>query len=236
MVRAAFFAALACVLFSGCLLLPDNDSGIQTVSHNPFDVFTPARAATKVNYSPASQEVALRVDFVGRKILAENPQIGMKPLFATAGSAKEEIFHQDTRMVWITEGLVKQCKEEGELAALMALELAKMVAERETTANPQVRQTEQRLPINVPIGNAGQFHDQDQTGVAELARYEKNNPKKAPVPARPNAQNLARGYLEKAGFHRTDLDRIEPLLQRADRNFELERQMKGLPPQSNWTP
>ena len=36
--------------------------------------------------------------------------------------------------------------------------------------------------------------------------------------------------------HLPDLDRIEPLLQRADRNCELERQMKGLPPQSNWTP
>lgn len=235
MFRHVFGAMLMCVLVCGCFPLTD-DKGIQTVAHNPFEVFTPTKALGKVTFTPASQEVALRVDFVGRKILAENPQIGLKPLFATVGAPKEEIFHQDTRVVWITEGLVKRCKNEGELAALLALEMAKMVAEREAVAGPQARSQDQGRPINLPIGNAGQFNNQDHTAQAELAFYEKDNPKKTRSQSRPNPHHLAYGYLEKAGYLKADLDRAELLVQAAERHCELERQIKGLPPQSNWVP
>lgn len=235
MFRIVALAILICGPSIGCFTF-DEDKNLQTVSHNPFDVFAAPKGLGKVNVTPASQEVALRVDWVGRKILAENPQIGLKPLFTTAGVSKEEIFHPDQNWVVITEGLVKHCKDEGELAAILSLELAKMVAEREAVASPQTRKPEQRLPATVPIGNAGQFTGQDQTALAELARYEKDNPKKTTALSRPNPQTLARIYLEKAGYQKADLDRAEALLQTAERNCELERQFKGLPPQSNWTP
>ena len=81
----------------------------------------------------------------------------------------------------------------------------------------------------------GQFTGQDRTALAELAKFEKANPRSnRPLP-RPDPYNLARGYLEKAGFE-GDLASVEPLVQAAERNVALERQFKGMLPQSNWAP
>src|SRR5437879_3739195 len=81
--------------------------------------------------SPASTEAASRVDKIGRGILAANPQIGAKPLFRTIGAPRPEVFHRGTDDVYVTEGLVRLCETDGQLAAVLCAELAKMVAERE---------------------------------------------------------------------------------------------------------
>src|SRR5262249_39695897 len=75
-----------------------------------------------------------RVDAGGRQLLAANPQVGAKPLFHTIGAPQPEVFHRGTSDVWVTEGLVRQCATDGQLAALLCLELGKMVAEREAAA------------------------------------------------------------------------------------------------------
>src|SRR3546814_14152828 len=63
--------------------------------------------------SPATEEASLRVVQVGQKLLAANPQIGLKPLFSTigpstAGPPAEEIFHAGKNQVVITETLVRK--------------------------------------------------------------------------------------------------------------------------------
>src|SRR5438105_4730924 len=113
MPRGLVLAVLPCVL-AGCLPLelidPSAEAGSALVPSSPFG--NPPVTSTpvaKVSYAPAAKELALRVDRVGREVLASNPNIGLKPLFATIGAPQPEIFHQGTSMVHVTEGLVKQC-------------------------------------------------------------------------------------------------------------------------------
>ncbi|MCI0642508.1 MAG: hypothetical protein L0Y72_13265 [Gemmataceae bacterium] len=220
---------------SGCLPLFDESAPTKLVGGNPFEAHsTAASAPNKGKFAPAAQEIALRVDAVGRKVLAANPQIGMRPLFATIGSPQAEIFHMDTRLVYVTEGLVKKCKTEGELGALLSLELAKMVADREARS-PLAQDQERLTPIHMAAGNAARGMPGDQTALVELAKYEKANPKKDHAAPRPDPHRLARGYLEKSGFTAADLEAVAPLLHAAEQNNSLERTLKGGVPQSNWS-
>jgi hypothetical protein len=243
MLRFVFRGGLPLLLIAGCLpmqiLDPDGEtSGTTLVSTSPFGAPpTPAPTTTKVSYAPASKEIALRVDRIGREILAANPQIGCRPLFATIGAPQSEIFHQGQSFVHLTEGLAKQCQSDGQLAALLCLELAKMVAEREALASPQMRRPERRPPMDVPIGNAGQFSTPDLTRMAELAPYDQERRQRATknLPA-PDANVLARGYLEKAGYAKSELEAVASLVSAAERNCALERQVNGGTPVPAWTP
>ena len=206
------------------------------VPDNPFGVEAPPPTKTKANYAPAAQEVSLRVDKVGRDILAANNQLGLKPLFATIGAPQPEIFHVETRLVYVTEGLVRQCRSNADLAAVLSLELGKMIAEREARTSPTVRRPEQKMPIQLPVGSGVQGREADLTSVAELARFEKTNPKASPTLPRPEPKVLARSILEKAGYQGADLDGVQPLLDAAEKNITFERQVKGVLPQSPWAP
>ena len=136
---------------------------LPTVEETPqvgFDPFgrpasPPVQQRQTSNYAPASEEMSRRVDCIGRNILAKNPQIGMKPLFATIGSPDVEIFHKDTTMVWVTAGLVQKCQTEANIAAVLSLELAKMVSEREAQVALQTRRPDGLPPISMPsMGSA----------------------------------------------------------------------------------
>src|SRR5713101_4566955 len=120
----------------GCLGAGPNTT---LVPQGPLSSASGPGPITRTSVRPATTESAARVDLLGRKILAANPQIGMKPQFLVIGSPEPEIFHKKTGELFITEGLVKQCKTEGELAALLSHELGKMVSEREALAGPQAR-------------------------------------------------------------------------------------------------
>jgi len=158
------FASLG--LVPGCVPLefidPSiRDQGPAAVPSNPFGTLAPNGTVTQTSYTPASGEWTGRVNNVGRKLIAANPQLGIKPLFGTIGSAQPELFHQGTSMIYVTEGLVKMCKTDDELAALLSLALGRMVADREALAPPETRNPEPRPPIVVPIGNAGQVSAAD---------------------------------------------------------------------------
>jgi hypothetical protein len=211
------------------------------VPANPLDAPPPVPQTAKANYPRGkNEELALRVDYVGRKLVAANKDMGLRPLFATIGSPNPEIFHQGTHMVHITEGMVKQCKNEAELAAVLAHELGRMVADREAFASPQVRSPDKLPPIDVPIGNGTHFSGPDQTNLFELAKHEKENPRTPRRLPRPNPRALAQIYLQKAGYRETDLLAVDPLLQAAERNYSVEKQFKmrnpPSPPPANLTP
>ena len=235
---ARLVCLLALIALGGCVpaQILDGEKTAQ-VADNPFGVQPPPAAPTKVSYAPADQKTAEQVYRVGKELLVANPQIALRPLFGTIGVPQLEIFHVDNGMVYVTEGLVKQCKSDADLAAVLAVELGKMVAEREAHTSPDVRSPERQPPIQVGVGGSAFERGSDMTAMAELARFEKSNPKTAPrsLP-RPNPTKLAGGYLEKAGFGAAQLDAVAPILQAADKNVTLERQFKGALPQSPWTP
>jgi hypothetical protein len=203
-----------------------------------FDQPPPAVRAAKVNMPGADESISLRVDSVGRKIIAANPQLALRPHFAAFGSETPELFHVDHKVVCITDGLVKKLTSEAELAAALSYELGRMVAEREARVKMDLKTAAVRAPIQVQVGNSGQFAGPDMSAAVEMARYDqaKQDAKKAATIVRPDPELLARDYLEKAGFQRTDYDRIQPVLADAAKNGSLERQVKGVTPTGNWAP
>jgi predicted Zn-dependent protease len=207
----------------GCL---SQQAATSQVPSDPFGQAEAPPVQRQVSYAPASIETAARVDTLGRKLLAANRQIGVKPIFRTIGTPVPEVFHCGTAEVDVTEGLVRLCQNEGELAAVLCQELGKIVAEREALAGPQARVPEREPPQEVRIGtdNAGAFGPADQTHLAELAKFEKERPRPSASLPLPDPQALARGYLTKAGYAETELQGAAPILQAAAANSAFEKQ------------
>jgi hypothetical protein len=155
------------------------------------------------------------VDRVGRQILAANSETGLQPHLVTDGSPQVEVFHQDHTELHLTEGLVKRCATDGQLAAVICQELGKMMVQREALT-PARQKDWKSPPLSVPIGNASQFNAPDQTHLVELARYEQERSTRRPPRLEP--RELARQYLERAGYSRTELDGVAPLLCGAEEN------------------
>jgi hypothetical protein len=207
-------------MFAGCF---SKDSLTTQVGANPFGQEPAVVARQPFVPAPASTEAAARVDLMGRKILAANPQMGVKPQFRTIGAPQTEVFHFGLTEVNITEGLVKQCQTDGQLAAVLSMELGKMISEREALASPQTRVPDREPPMEVRIGNDSAS---DLTHLAELARYDKERRRPSvPPPPPPDPKLLARTYLAKAGFAEKELDDAASLFQAAQANNTLEKQL-----------
>jgi hypothetical protein len=218
-----------CLAATGCV---SPETKTTPVPSNPFGSAPPPQA-TRPALLPAALQAAARADSVGRRVVTANPQLGIQPLFRTIGAPQPEIFHQGTTEVDITEGLVKQCSSDGQLAAVLALELGKMVSERESLAGPAVRAPEHEPPMEVRVGSdsSGAFGPADQLHRAELAKYDKERRQSAANAAKPlDPQVLARGYLTKAGFAEADFDAAAPLLRSAADNHTFAKQLLSSPP------
>ena len=128
------------LLAGGCLGGPETATSLPC---NPFadQAFRPG-AVQHVVEAPGTKEASDRVCAVGGKIIAANEGIGFRPRFITTNGATEEIFHRGTRDVFITEGMVRRCQTEAQLAEVLCLELGKMVAEREAFTEPMSRSKE----------------------------------------------------------------------------------------------
>ncbi len=229
---------LAVMPLCGCFPpLLEGEKSTSLVPNNPFGTEAPPAASTRANYAPAAQEIALRVDKVGKDLLEPNKTIPVRPLFGTIGTPDVEIFHIGSNLIYVTEGLVKQCKTNAELAAVLSVELGKMVVERDAHLSPEVRNPEKMPPIRLPTGNGVNGLGGEMTATAELGKFEATNPKTSPrMLPRLDPTKLARGYLEKAGYQSTDVDAVGSILQTAEKNVTLERHFKGMAPQSPWTP
>jgi hypothetical protein len=226
---------LGLLLLAGCVstpTVPDENATAQ-VGSTPFH--EPGKLApTKVNYAPAAPDIGFRVVQVNGKLIGDNPQIGLKPFAIAIGSTDPEIFHVGLNYIYITEGLVRQCQSDAVLAAVLANEMGRMIAEREKSVADQIRAPEPMPPPSLPIGGIGNSREADPTRYVEMAFFEKQHPKTPPKLTPVNPQVVARSILEKAGFQRTDLDAALPILQNADRNSVLTNQFKGPAKQSDW--
>jgi hypothetical protein len=222
---------LVCVV-AGCF----EKESTPLVPESPFGRRPVPAPTTQATFAPASTEAAARVDQLGRNLLVANPQLGIRPLFRTIGAPQAEIFHRGTAEVFISEGLVKQCPTDGQLAALLCLELGKMIAEREAQAGQAVLHPNLEPPPDAPVGNDyGSFMGAaDLTRQAELAKY-RAPAARAPSAPPPDPQELARVYLQKASYPATELDAVAPLLRQAAGNSGLEKSVITGPPRP-WTP
>jgi hypothetical protein len=214
------------VLTTGCAELPswpwlNHPAETAQVPGNAFGTIPPPSAPARVSYAPASIEAAARVDSLGQKVVSANAPTGLRPVFLTVGDPRPWIKHQGTSQVIVSEGLVRQCHSEGQLAAVLCHELAKMVSEREALANAQARRPEREPPMEVRIGNdsSSMFgRTSDMTRQAELAQYDPERRRvMAPPQPPPDPQVLAVAYLKQAGYPAGDLDAVAPLLSAAEK-------------------
>jgi hypothetical protein len=216
---------LAAVLAAGCM-----DNAGETRVDGAFSKSVRVAPRPAFVGTPGSTETCARVDTLGRRLLAANPQLGAQPLFTTIGVTDPEVFHRGVESVYITEGLVRQCTTDGQLAGLLALELAQAVADRELAAPPEVRRPDRQPPIVVDRGSGLGGTTPDQTGLAELARYDADRKRRSNPLPRPDARQLARKYLVNAGFREEDLDAAAPLREAAQAHNTYEKQLLGAAP------
>jgi hypothetical protein len=237
------WAGLACLAMSGCATLGQSHSDSEfaqvPTSPSPPPVTQTAMRA-RPNCPPATEEMSLRLDAVGRKLLAANPQVLIKPQFSAVGSPEPEIFHTGLVMIWVTEGLICKCQSEAELAAALAMELGRMVSEREAVVARDARAADPPLPIALPVGSPGNALAADPTFFLEMAKYEQDHPRakrNKPLPL-PDPNVVARSMLANAGFQPSDLDAAMPLIRAAEQNGKIERQLKGVlvPGGTTWYP
>jgi hypothetical protein len=216
---------LAAVLSAGCLDGPGSTHASNALDGAPRVV---PRAAVA---NPASTEASARVDTLGRRLLAANPQAGARPLFITVGVPDPELFHRGTEDIYITEGLVRLCPADGPLAGLLALELAEAVSEREAAAAPaSLRQPDRLPPMRVDPGGGFSGRTPDQTELAELGRYDADRRKRQQAPPRPDPRKLAAKYLVNAGFREEELDAAASLRETARASNKYEKQLLGAAP------
>ena len=236
MLRLLGVAAL--LLVCGCVPLDffQENTDTATVHSSQFAPTGQTAQVKALKLTPSSPTAAITVDRIGQQLLAANKQLGIKPNFMTIGAGDPEIFHQGTTTLYITESLVRQCKSEGQLAAVLSLEMGKMIAERESFVNPADRDPPKALPMQVPIGNAGQFSGMDQIYQAEVAKLDADRrvPARKVAPLTPEL--LARKYLETAGFDSNELVAVTPVLQAADKNYVLEKQFNPPNTPPMWAP
>lgn len=214
----------------GCVT---TDNAITPVPSSVFG-FAPTPtpdAKTKVNYAPPSLEIAARVDAAGSKILIANPQIPFKPLFRTIGSPQPEIFHRGVTEILITEGLASECKTDAQLAAVLSMELAKMVGERVAEVpNGLMREDP---PIELRVGNdgGGSFGDADQLRRAEVLKFQKQERQRMRQAASQfDPKNMAAIILQKSGYTAADLDSVSTILSEAGENRTFAKQILNAPP------
>ncbi len=232
--RVMAMMLMACV---GCIpleTLPSDPPTLQ-VADMPF-AEAKKPMPRRASYAPASRDVSYRVELMRAKLINANPQLGLSPNVTAIASNDPEVFHTTLQQMFITDAMVRQCPSDGNLAAVLAYQLGRMVAERETAVADQIRQPERLPPISLPIGNVTDSREADPLRQIELGRYELQFPKVAAkkLPP-PNPHQVAREILERSSFQRTELDAALPLLQSAGRYSANEMQFKGGWKQNEWT-
>jgi hypothetical protein len=230
MTRFSVLGVVLLVLITGCTTLDDNWTiGDWSVKRalGWEEVQTPSLK----HYPEASLPIAERVDTLGRKILAQNPFTGIEPMFWAIGVPEPMLFHKGYQELYISEGLVKQCQTEAELAAVLCSELGQMVAERQAARRvgaERDRIPEVGLPGGTAVGTSGGTPD-DPGRAAERA-YQEKRAKALQQTSVEDAGKLARGLMRGAGFDPAELERIEPLLKQSDRGKALQKQLTGSAP------
>jgi hypothetical protein len=218
--RAAIGLAASLLGLTGCFkesLWPDSPANAKPVK-------TPKTPAV----TPASQEVAKRVDDLVRLIIDRNTFTGLDPVVMCIGVPESVLFHRGPAELFVSEGLVKQCKTDADLAAVLCSELGQMQAELRAARG--VGRENGTIPeLGLPGGGPGP----DPVRQAELATREKRRPGQGGVPPDDPAK-LARELLRCAGFDPADLDRVQPLLKQSERGDVLRKQMAGSAKPPEW--
>jgi len=178
----------------------------------------------------ASTESAARVDRIGRKLISGSPFLFVsEPTFQTVGGESgeaPELFHRDATGLFITEGMVRSCKSDDELAAVMASEIGHMVGERRRTERMNLPEP---TPSAATLGSLDGMGTMDPARAIELAELDKNfrGPAEKRLIATSDPQRIAADCLRDSGYDPKLLRTVEPILCKARKNHKLASQLAG---------
>jgi hypothetical protein len=177
--------------------------------------------------------IAERVETLGRKIIAQNTFTGIEPLFHTIGVQEPVLFHEGPERLMISEGLVKQCRTDGELAAVLCSELARMMADKQSARRVGAeRDSFPEIGVPTSSGLAGGSPD-DPARAAERAILERQRKKETSRESL-DPNRIATDLMRGAGYDLADLDRVAPLLRQSDRGQSIKKQLGGSAPAPRW--
>lgn len=189
------------------------------------------RSSTKM--PKADLATAQRVDELGRKIIGLNTFTGIEPMFHTLGVPESVLFHRGTDELMISEGLVKQCKTEAELAAVLCSELGQMMADKRGAKRAGVeRDSFPDVGVPTSSGMAG-GSPADSARAAELA-YKEKRAKAIAASETADAAKFARDLMRGSGYDLAELDRVAPLLKQSERGSAIQKQLSGSAPAPKW--
>ena len=196
------------------------------VGDNWKKVKTPGTPKLPANHLETSKQVAM----LGKQIIDQNSFTGLEPNFMMLDVPESVLFHRGTEDLCISKGLVKQCKNEGELAAVLCTELGKMMAEKRglrKTGNDK-----DTIPASaLPGGSLTGGMPVDLGREAELGFRERSRTKESDSVAK-----LSRDLLTGAGFDAGEFDRVAPLVNQSqtERGTAIRKQMSNTAAPPKW--
>ena len=179
--------------------------------------------------TPAAADAADRVSAVGADLLAATP-LGIPEVdFFAVGSPDPELFHQSANIVYISDGLVKRCRTDGELAAVLATEVGRLTAEFRRAARKE-------SPDPIPAAAESSRSNSDPARDLYLAQFEKDgiNPVRKRLWPTVDANEIAADLLRNAGHDPKLLVEVAPLVREASAGGKASKQFLPTKPPT-WT-
>ncbi|MBA4190498.1 MAG: hypothetical protein C0467_21130 [Planctomycetaceae bacterium] len=211
-------------------IIKSNGIGGDPVGQNWEKVKTPGTP----KLPPAHLETTERVEMLGRRIISQNTFTGLEPVIYTLGVPESVLFHRGSQELFISEGLVKKCKTEAELAAVLCTELGQMMAEKRgvrRTGNDRDTIPDSALPGGVTVAGGTPV---DLGREAEIALHERRHPRGSRPPETEGAAKFSRDLMKGAGFDEGEINRVEPLVRQSERGTILRKQMSDSAPPPKW--
>jgi hypothetical protein len=212
---AVFLVAASC---TGCL--PD---WFRTPT--PTGMTQTPVAGTEVG--PATVQMAARLSTVGQTLLAASPFADVMPSFLVMGMAEPAVAHPDAFGVFVSEGMVAKCPTDDDLAAVIALELGAMIAERRNL---------DRLGLADP---AAAFISGDDMAVSPIqdpnAKVVSTAMAKRSTGPATAPEQIAKDLLTAAGYSEGAFARMAPVVYTARDKVDPTRMIGGPASEPKWS-
>ena len=216
--RRAAALGVACFGLTGCL-----SNGLWDGANSRSRVIkTPLTTKQQL----AQQATAERVETLGRQVITQNTFTGIEPIFHLVGVKEPMLFHRGTEELFISDGLVKKCKTDDDLAAVLCSELGRMMGEKRAgvavgrDSDPLLRGVGGKVDTGEDV--PGAVATGTESATRPIGKQETDGAKLA--------QELMRG----SGFDPAALERVEPLLKTAERDHPIRKQLAEPAPAPVW--
>jgi len=178
--------------------------------------------------TPATEAAAKRTLGIAQKIYDANTQMPVQPTILTIGRPEKAIFHEgygglNGSRIYITEGLINACKTDDQLAAVLCVQLGKIMAERAERSGANV-EDQARLTIDERLSRESDrgFGSADGTRLMEIAKRQQQA-RERKLKADPT--QCAETYLRRANYPVQALLEVSAMLLQMEQEVEELREV-----------